>query len=119
MSCTSTVVALDLCVYAGDSYSFSILWQDSEENPIDLTGYTARMQARASAQAPDPPSFEKTHLDGIVLGGAAGTIEVMLDPFDTDQVILKQLYDLEVTSPTGYVTTLVAGAYLVTKDITK
>lgn len=117
--CETTVVDLPLCVVAGDSYQFSLLWQDESNQPIDLTGYTAKMQARPSAQAEDPPSFEKTESDGITLGGAAGTIDVLLAPADTDQLNANQVWDIQLTSPTGFVTTLAGGAFSITRDVTR
>jgi hypothetical protein len=85
-------------------------------DPVDLTGYDAEMMIRAT-----PPSdyvLSLTDGDGITLGGAAGTIVVLISATDTAGIEAgSYLYDLKLTSA-GVVTRLLQGTFLLTPEIT-
>lgn len=93
--------------------------QGDEENntPIDLTGYTARAKIR--------PSYAKaaiveltTENGGITLGGAAGTVDVVIEaPVTTDLPGLAALYDLELVNGTEVIR-MVEGEVELSKEVT-
>lgn len=86
--------------------------------PIDLTGYTARMQIR------DVDSNALLHSlttedGGLTLGGAAGTIALSISATDTAAFEWTTgKYDLELVAPSGFVTSLLAGSVVVTAEVT-
>ncbi len=114
------VQELDILLYRGDSFTHQLIWKDLTGTPIDLSDYSARMQVRRSL-ASSAFICEVTDLFNgqLVLGGKAGTIDIVLTPSETDIETEENVYDLEVTSPTGVVTTLVHGDFLVRQDITR
>jgi hypothetical protein len=85
----------------------------------NLTGYTAAMMVRESADASTAVISLSTAGSGIVLGGAAGTIAVTIGASVTGAVDAGSYsYDLELYS--GAVTTrLLQGSFLVTGEITR
>lgn len=91
--------------------------------PVDLTGYTARMQIKdkvggtvlASSMISDDP------LDIITLtiDVAAKTITMLVGATDTAAIAWKKgVYELEMVSSTGVVTAILAGSVAVSKEVT-
>ena len=91
--------------------------------PVDLTGYTARMDIRnkiggtllASTDSGDTP----LDVIDITLDNTAKTITLTIAAKDTDDFVWKAgVYDLEMVSSTGAVTALLTGKAFVTKEVT-
>lgn len=87
---------------------------------VNLTGYSARMQVRekhTSATA----SVNLTNTNGgIVLGGALGTINIVVSAAQSSELVAKEyVYDLELVSSSGTVTRLIEGKFIVTPEVTK
>ncbi len=118
MALCEPVAKLDLCLYRSDNFNHQITWQDSAGNPIDLTGYTAKMQARKNIGNTNV-LMTATEVDGLILGGTAGTVDIQLSPAQTNISNQDNVYDLEVTSPAAVVTTLIQGLFVVIQDITR
>lgn len=90
--------------------------------PVDLTGYTARMQFRSNAAAVTPllSLTDVGSADGqIIIGGQAGTVQVYITDAATDRLSGSGVYDLELISPIGDVIRFIKGAYSVSPNITK
>lgn len=108
---TTTANKTDFCWYRGDTFAFTVIWQDDAGNPIDLTGHTVRFQVRSK------PGVGVAFVDlsvgtGITLVELDGEIIVNVDSTNTGtncDTLRKAAYDLEVTSPGGTVTTLIYG----------
>ncbi len=118
MALCEPVAKLDLCLYRSDNFNHQITWQDAAGDPIDLTGYTARMQARKNVGNINV-LMTATDGNGLVLGGVAGTVDIQLSPAQTNISNKDNVYDLEVTSPTSEVTSLVQGLFTVIQDVTR
>ncbi len=118
MAACSPVAKLDLCLYRSDNFSHQITWVDSTTGvPIDLTGYTAKMEARRKVGG--TILMAATETSGLVLGGVAGTIDILLTPAQTNVAFRDNVYDLEATSPASVVTTLTQGDFTVIQDVTR
>jgi hypothetical protein len=88
--------------------------------PMDLTGYTARMQARSSVGAADTLLDLTTENSGIVIDPATGTIELRIDATDTAALAWTQgVYDLELVDATGFTTRLAQGSVSVEREVTR
>lgn len=110
-------VTYSLLIERGATFSQHLVWRDSEDDLIDLTGYTARMQIR-----PKPAGaviLELTDVNGrIVLGGTAGTIDLSITAADTSTLPSgTYVYDLELVNGTT-VYRLMQGTLTVSPDIT-
>jgi len=89
-------------IYQGGTFRYVITWKDENNTPINLTGYSAQMQARTSAASATTLLDISTASGGITLGGSAGTITLFLSAAAT--AALKEgvgVYDLRLTAPGG------------------
>lgn len=95
------------------------LTYESGNNPVDLTNYTARMQARSTYDS-TAVALNLTNGTGITLGGTAGTIALLVNATTTAAIGAAQyVYDLEIVSPSGEVTRVIEGALIVTPEVTR
>jgi hypothetical protein len=110
----------DITIEQGATLRLSFVWKDSEEVPINLTGYSARMQVRRSFSSTDKLLDLSTEDGSITLGGAAGTITVEGDASLTELLKTKcGVYDLELESSDGVVTRLIQGEVTVAPEVTR
>lgn len=116
----------DLEMDQGAYWSQLIDWKDEDENPIDLTNYTARMQIRRKVQS-QSSLIELTTSNGrITLGGTAGTILLAIEADDTAALPAtpfdhRWYYDLELL-PAGdedLVVRLMQGRIVVSPEVTR
>lgn len=88
--------------------------------PVNLTGYTARMQIRRSKTASTTVASLTTENSRIALGGTSGTITFSMSATDTALLEPSQyVYDLEVESAGGVVTRLLEGLVVVSGEVTR
>jgi hypothetical protein len=111
----------DQAIKQGATYVKSIVWKDELGTPMDLTGYSAKMQIRSSVSAPKVlAEIATTPGSGITLGGALGTIELAISAALTGAIgEADGVYDLELTSGGGIVTRLLEGAVEITPQVTR
>ncbi len=121
-----TAGTLNIVIEQGTTFQKKLTWADDPTfpaagNPIDITGYTARMQLREEKDSPDPAILELTDSNGrITIGGANGEIDLFIDDADTEALIIESgFYDLEVESPAGIVTRLVEGTFQLSTEVTR
>jgi len=114
----------------GSTYSLNLTWKDDAGNPIDLTGYEARMKVRKSYSGPVVLSL--TSDSGIVLGGALGTIDVTATALETSQIALdlatltnndgkpcqQMVWDIELEIA-GVVTRILQGSAFIYPEATR
>ena len=119
---------LDLEVFQGAYWSQRLEYQDSTGDPVDLTGYTARMQVRRAVESEGDPIIELTTANGrITLGDptptdgivlleidAGDTADLPATPFDR-----KWRYDLELVPAGGEVRRLTMGKFVVSLEVTR
>jgi hypothetical protein len=123
----------------GADWSPVITWNDDNGAPLNLTGYHMKMTIRAFAASPialltlDSASSTGSR---IVLGGTAGTIELIFTHADTAalapiglplpgspifggaRVYALGVYDLQFTDPTGEVGYLLEGSVSIDPQVT-
>lgn len=111
--------SLDFLMPKGSTFSRTLTWKISG-NPVNLTDYTARMQARTS-HISGTVVLDMTTANGkITLGGTAGTITLSLTASETAAITAQSLsYDLELVSVGGVVTRLVEGQIVLTPEVTR
>lgn len=104
----------------GTTFSTTFQWKDSEGVPINLTGYTARLQARKSFSAPDALIDATTENGLIAIAPDTGEVVIELPASLTaDFNWRRAFYDLELVSPAGVVTRLVHGIITNSLEVTK
>ena len=108
----------------GAYWSQVIEWQDANSAPINLTGYTARMQIRRKVTSADS-LLELTTTNGrITLGGVLGTITLAIAAADTAALPAtpsdrRWYYDLELVPAGGNVVRLLQGRVVVSPEVTR
>ena len=86
--------------------------------PIDLAGFTARMQVRDKIGGTILVELT-TATNEIILNNTAKTILLVLSAEETAAFTwVKGVYDLELVSPAGVVTQLLSGKISVSKEVT-
>jgi hypothetical protein len=110
----------DIVCDQGATFVRNVSWLDEDETPINLWGYTARMQVRATVQAATPLVSLTTENGGIVLTPETGGIRLFLTDAQTDALpARKAVYDLEMVSGTGVVTRLLQGTFTIVPQVTR
>jgi hypothetical protein len=113
-------VYYDILIEQGATYLRTFVWKDSDEVPVDLTNYTARMQIRRKRSSTTVEHTATTENGGIVLGGTAGTIDIIIPATATAEFdFTKGVYDLELESTGNVVTRLIEGSVEVSKEVTR
>jgi hypothetical protein len=110
----------NITINQGATFELTITWKDSAGTAINLSGYTARMQVRET-YASTSPIVSLTNGAGITLGGAAGTIAIVISATTTTALTapFSGVYDLEIQSAAGVVTRLIQGSATVTAEVTR
>lgn len=110
----------DFTIEQGVTTAKSFVWKDSAGDVIDLTGYTARMQIRASLDATST-LLSATNANGqLVITAAQGKVTLTLTATETAALSFSTgVYDLELVSSGGVVTRLVEGTITLSKEVTK
>ena len=110
----------DIVADQGATFSRVITWKDSDGVPIDLNGYSARMQLRSQIDSAGAAVFELTTENGrISLGGTAGTITLSAAATATAAVPADTyVYDLELVEG-ATVTRLIQGEFELRGEVTR
>ncbi len=111
----------DLTIYQGATFRLPLTWKAGDPAaPVDLTGCTARMQIRGDVKAPKALITLTTENGGIALGGAAGTVEIIVTPAQSKDVDLSGgVYDLEIVFSPEDVRRLLEGSVDVLPEVTR
>lgn len=90
----TTPVEKDIEIYQGSSWAWTIYVLDANENPIVLTGYTAKMQIRASANGELIQELSTANTK-IAITAASGMVAMSLVGTDTATFdVTRGVYDL-------------------------
>jgi predicted MFS family arabinose efflux permease len=110
---------LDFTIEQGATFNLLLTWK-IDNVPVNLTNWTARLQARVDVEDTETVLTLTTENGGITLGGALGTIS--LDRTATQTALLPAgtyVYDLELISGVGAVTRLVQGELDISAEVTR
>jgi hypothetical protein len=121
----------DFYIEQGSAFDETIVWTDSADAAVNLTGYSARLSLRTNKGATTPTfEFESTTPSAaqgtITLGGVLGTIRLTADA-DLTRVMTfdRCFYDLELASDgtdphtSNYTIRLVEGFFILSKEVSK
>lgn len=109
----------DIEATPGTTLARVLTWLDTSRNPVDLSGFGARMQVRAISDGTLYADLS-TSAGGIVLGGTDGTIALTISGDDTTAFppgVAK--YDLFVTNAAGNTSRLLHGNFTVHEGVTR
>jgi len=104
----------------GATLVLPFVWQSSDGTPVDLSGYTARMQVRRTVSSPDVLLEATTANNRLQISALAGQVSLVLPASVTEAIDwTRGRYDLELESPDGVVTRLLFGEVTVSKEVTR
>lgn len=110
----------DIAIDQGATYRQEFIWKDSNNDVIDLTGYTARMQIRRKKSSDSFEHEATTENGGIAITALTGSVVVTISATDTAAFeFTKGVYDIELVSGTGVVTRLLEGSVEVSPEVTR
>jgi hypothetical protein len=110
---------LDFTIEQGATFNLLLTWK-IDDVLVNITNWTARLQARVDVEDAEVILSLTTSNGGITLGGALGTIS--LDQTATQTALLPAggyIYDLEMISGVGAVTRLVQGELNISPEVTR
>lgn len=98
------------------------VWKNAQGRPINLRGYTARIQGRVSKESPSP-IFDYTDLSGqILLDATKGRIEVRFDQAAINAIKAAGnscFYDIVMTPDQGDPVRLLEGKIQISVGVTR
>jgi hypothetical protein len=105
----------DLDIFQGDDWASMVTVLNCDGSPPDLTGYTAQAQIRSGPADLAPVAAEMTTT--VVLPNLVS----LYVPSDSTRQLRALYYgwDLQLTSPAGMITTILAGSVTVTQEVTR
>lgn len=87
--------------------------------PVDLTGYSARMQVRPEKDSPEVLVELTTENGRLTLGGTAGTIAMEIEADVTSTIDSDGHYDLEIYTADGKVYRVIKGPFALDPEVTR
>lgn len=88
--------------------------------PVDLAGYTARMHIREKLESTSIILQLTTENNRIIIDNVAKTINLKINATDTAALTFQQaIYNLELVSASGTVTSLITGNIQLLKEVTR
>lgn len=120
----------DITLEQGATFDLPLRYRTPAGVPVDLTGYTARMQVRESPASAVFVEFNSTLTsNGFILlsgasedreDGANGNVRLFMTAANSAALPrFSGRYDLELQDSAGYVTRLLEGQFRVEPEITK
>lgn len=103
----------------GATFTRTIIWKDGNNVPVNLAGYTARMQVRKDYFSTVASLTLTTENGRITLGGSTGSVVLLVSA--ADMTLLESnmyVYDLELEIG-GVVTRLIQGTFTVNAEVTR
>lgn len=113
---------VNITIYQGSTFSQTFQWKTGNPAmPVNLTGYTARMQIREKISSPDYIIELTTANGGIVIKDAInGTFSIEISATATAAMTFKNaVYDIEFVSPSGVVKRLFGGTVTLSPEVTR
>lgn len=117
-----TPAEIDLTIYQGATFRRTFQWKTgSPATPVDLTGYTARMQIRKKVTDATPVLTLTSAAGGITFTNRSqGQFEIVISADATAALTIKTgVYDLELIAANNEVTRLIQGTVEVSPEVTR
>jgi hypothetical protein len=121
------IAQADICIFQGATFNQTLFWEVGDPpSPVNLTGYTAKLQIRSSHKSKVVILELSTSNGGITLGTSGnyttGAINLAIGASTTAQLSVcddaKPVYDLEMTNG-GIVTRILQGNVIIAPNVTR
>lgn len=108
-------VKADLNIYQGDSYAAVVSVLNEDMSAADLDGYTAQAQIRTDVADKAP----EVVIDMVTAMESPNIVKLSIPHSQTATLEGRYAWDLQLVSPSGDITTVLAGKVLVTQEVTR
>jgi hypothetical protein len=108
--------AVDLRCYQGDDFTFTLTVTNPDGSAMNLTGYAALAQVRSTQASSSPLCTFTTSI-----GGTSNNVVTLTLPHATSSTLPagNAVWDCQVTSAGGIVTTLAGGQFILAAEVTR
>jgi len=115
------IAEADICIFQGATLNQTLFYEQGEPTaPVDLAGYTAKMQIRSKPESKAIILELSTSNGRLVLNEQVGSIRLFISAEDTAELSVcdKAVYDLELYN--GSVTTrILQGNIIISPEVTR
>ena len=110
----------NITIEQGSTFVLTIIYKDSAGAVVNITGYSARMQARVR-KASETPFLDIDSAGGeIVITGASGQLVITVSATVTAAITATYgVYDIEIEDGSGVVTRILEGEVAVSSEVTR
>lgn len=103
----------------GSTLRKSFTWKAGKE-PVDLTGFSARMQIRETIESEEVIADLTSENGGIIIGDEPGQFTLYISAEDTAAFSFESaVYDVELVAADGDVTRILAGDVSLSLEVTR
>ena len=106
---------LDLKIYQGDDFPGLVTLYNQDGTASDITGHTASAQIRRAVADEEPEVTVEIETTVI----PPNQIVLAIPHAQTEALSGEYVWDLQLTSPGGMITTVVAGKVKLTQEVTR
>lgn len=101
-----------LSITKGNSKTFNLTFKDKDSNPYCMKNWALKFTVKPEFSLPDDQALFQKIVTAFpdTTAGTSGSASITIDPSDTDNANVDQLYDYDIT-----VTTSAGGVYTVMK----
>lgn len=104
----------DIDIYQGDTFAATVTVRNADGTDADITGYTAKAQIRRAVADADPVVVAE--MSAVV---QSPEIQLALSHDITETLAGRYVWDLQIVSAAGAVTTILAGKVNTTAEVTR
>ena len=109
---------INIILYQGKTVNFEVIWGGAA--PIDVTGFSAKLQARKVAASVSPMVTFQSPSSGITVGGVNGKFIISMSATNTALLVADTgIYDLEITDGSGNVFQVMSGKFKIEAEATR
>ena len=109
---------VDIVLYQGKTVNFEVIWGGT--TPIDVTGYTAKLQARETPESASAMVTFQSPSSGITVGTTDGKFTFTMSAANTTALVpAVGVYDFEITNPSGAVYQVMSGKFKIEAEVTR
>ena len=107
----------DLAIYQGDDWAALVSVLDGTGAAVDITGYVPQAQIRLGPADANPKVL--VEITALVDALITGQINLSIPNATTALMSGSYAWDLQLTTPSGAIMTLLAGTVIVTQEVTR
>lgn len=115
-----------MLIEQGATVDLELLYKDSTNTPINVTGYSGKLQIKSDYADNSPTTYLTLSSSlqpdgtGIVFGGVSGTIGIYVSAATSSTLTFDTAYyDLEIVNLDNEITRLLQGTVQLSKEVTR